>query len=404
MRQRKFKAPQRKTQRRWRVPPALTHGEDGIEGLAVLDELPGESGLVLWQSLRDAMLWGRAPQAERAALFASGAEPSRVASILAAGLPAELETPLKVVAQMVGTPESASEESVSLACRQVSHWADAHGLLAVALAFMQAAAIVTPADAAIAYAVGRLARRRAEHARAETWYRRTIALARQSGDWPTYALAFVGLGNLYVQRGNFPAARRFHVRALRAANRNSLHEIEGMAQHDLFGIAIETGNVREAGDLARAAYEAYGPHHPRLPHLAHDVAYWWVTQGHFSRALPVLKLLRSHFSDPAMKLALLGDLGRAAGGVSEVGTFQEAWDAAAELFGDPATEHAAPRAYLDFAHGALSLGKWDRAEEAASKALDGATRRADAKTRLTAEALAEASRRHQRAQQQPASP
>jgi hypothetical protein len=193
------------------------------------------------------------------------------------------------------------------------------------------------------------------------------------------------------------------VRALRAANRNSLHEIEGRALHDLFGIAVETGNSREAGELARSAYETYGPHHPRLPHLAHDVAYWWVTQGHFARALPVLKLLRSHLNDPDNKLGLLGDLGRAAGGAGEVGTFQEAWDAATELFGS-ATEHTAPRAYLDFAHGALSLGKWDRAEEAAAKALEGATRRSDAKTRLTAEALLEAARRHQRAQQQQEAP
>jgi hypothetical protein len=30
-----------------------------FEGLSVLDELPGELGLVLWQTLRDCMLWGR---------------------------------------------------------------------------------------------------------------------------------------------------------------------------------------------------------------------------------------------------------------------------------------------------------------------------------------------------------
>ena len=61
MRQRKFKAPPRKTLRRWRVPPALTYGDtDAFEGLSILDEITGDLGLVLWLSVRDAMLWGRA--------------------------------------------------------------------------------------------------------------------------------------------------------------------------------------------------------------------------------------------------------------------------------------------------------------------------------------------------------
>jgi len=85
MRQRKFRAPPRKTLRRWRVPPALTHGDtDAFEGLSVLEELQGELGMVLWQTLRDAMLWGRSLQAERAALFAEGAERARIATLLAA--------------------------------------------------------------------------------------------------------------------------------------------------------------------------------------------------------------------------------------------------------------------------------------------------------------------------------
>ncbi|HEX8243191.1 MAG TPA: tetratricopeptide repeat protein, partial [Longimicrobium sp.] len=322
MRQRKFKAPPRKTLRRWRVPPALTHGDtDAFEGLSVLDEITGELGLVLWQSLRDAMLWGRAGKAEREALFTPGADQARVADVLAAGAPEELEEPLKTLAAMLGAAATAREENVSLACRQVAQWAEARGLLAAALAYAQAAAVVNPADPATAYAVGRLARRRAEHARAETWFRRTIALARQAGDWPTYALAFNGLANLYTLRGNFPAARRFHIRALRAAGRNSLHDIEGAALHDMFGIAIETGDVKEAHELARAAFQAYGPHHHRLPHLAHDVAYFWVTQGNFPAALSVFKSLINHFEEPAMRLALLGDLGRAAGGAGDRETF-----------------------------------------------------------------------------------
>lgn len=399
MRQRKFKAPPRKTLRRWRVPPALTHGDtDAFEGLSVLDEIPGELGIVLWQSLRDAMLWGRSNQAERGVLFAEGAERARLAAVLTAGAPVEIEEPLKAVAAMIGTAGTAREENVALACREVAQWAEARGLLATALAFSQAAAVVTPADPSASYTVGRLARRGGQLARAETWFRRTVALARQAGDWPTYALSFAGLANVYIQRGNFPAARRFLIRALRAASRNSLHDIIAMALHDLFGIAVETGDAREANELARRAFQEYGPLHPRLPHLAADVAYFWCTQGCFDPALPVLQSVLRHFDEPAARLAVLGDIGRAAGGAGDRASFQQAWDEAIEIIASNGGQDTTARAYLDLAHGALSLGAWERAEDAAQRALDGATRRGDAKTRLTAEAVVEAARRHQHAE------
>mgnify|MGYP006139024305 CR=1 FL=1 len=69
----------------------------------------------------------------------------------------------------------AAEEQVALACQHVAHWADQNGHLETAIAFAQGAAVVMPAEAALSYAVGRLARRRAEYARAETWYRRSLA-------------------------------------------------------------------------------------------------------------------------------------------------------------------------------------------------------------------------------------
>jgi tetratricopeptide (TPR) repeat protein len=399
MRQRKFKAPPRKTLRRWRVPPALTHGDtDAFEGLSVLDEIPGELGMVLWQSLRDAMLWGRSNQAERGTLFAEGAERARIAAVLTAGTPVEVEEPLKEIAAMLDGAETAREENVALACREVAQWAESRGLLATALAYSQAAAVVTPADAAASYTVGRLAKRRAENARAETWFRRTVALARQAGDWPTYALAFDGLGNLYAQRGNFPAARRFLVRSLRAAGRNSLHDIEGMAQHDLFTVAGETANVDEANEWARRAFQSYGPLHPSLPRLANDVAFFWCEQGCFAPALPVLQSVLKHFTEPTHRVAVLGAIGRAAGGLGDRATFQQAWDDAHELIGANGLQDMGARACLDLAHGALSLGAWERAEDAAQRALDGAMRRGDAKTRLVAEALVEAARRHQHAE------
>ena len=283
---------------------------------------------------------------------------------------------------------------VALACRRISQWSDDEGLLATALAFAQAAATVTPGDAGAAFAVGKLARRRAEYARAETWFRRTIALARQIGDWATYAQAFIGLGSLYMQRGNFPGARRFLIRAVRAAQRNSLHAIEGAALHDLFVVAMYADRVEEAQQLARAAFEAYGEHHPALPRLAQDVAYWWVTQGYYARALPVLRSTVSHFSNPNDRLAAFGSIARATGGLGDRNEFREAWEACYDLIENPSVDEKAAQGLIDVAYGAASLALWDKAETAAREAYEIGMRRSEAKIRLEAEALIESVRHH----------
>jgi hypothetical protein len=128
------------------------------------------------------------------------------------------------------------------------------------------------------------------------------------------------------------------------------------------------------------------------------VAYFWCTQGYFAAALPVLQSVLRHFDEPATRVAVLAGIGRAAGGASDRATFQQAWDEAVELIGANGGQDTTAKAYLDLAHGALSLGAWERAEDAAQRALDGAVRGGDAKTRLTAEALIEAARRHQHAE------
>lgn len=395
MQARKFRVPQRKTQRRWRVPPALKRGDEIFEGLGVLDELSGERGLVLWQSLRDALLWADAQDDERTALFSPDAERTRMAMILAAQPAAEVEEPMSVLARMLGEPTRISEEMVALACRRISQWSDDEGLLATALAFAQAAATVTPGDAGAAFAVGKLARRRAEYARAETWFRRTIALARQIGDWATYSQAFNGLGNLYMQRGNLPGARRFLMRAVRAAQRNSLHSIEGAALHDWFVVAMTADRTEEAQQLARKAFDAYGDQHPGLPRLAHDVAYWWITQGYYARALPVVRSSLAHFTQPFDRLSGWGSIARATGGLGDRNAFREAWDACYDLLqGGTATDERAAEALLDMSMGAAHLGMWDKAEQAARESLETGSRRSEGRIRLTAEAVLDSVRHH----------
>ncbi|HEU0053090.1 MAG TPA: tetratricopeptide repeat protein [Longimicrobium sp.] len=273
--------------RRQRVPPALTRGPERFEGLPILDEIKGDLGLVLWRSVRNILLWAATPAERRGSLFAGGAAAVRFDDLVGAHPEPELLAPLSVIVSLLERPGEADLPRVVNACRRIAFWAENRGALGTALEFTQAAALAAPESASLAFAVGRLSRRRAEYDRAESWYARAVILGRQTLDWKSYALAFSGMGNLYVQRGNYPAARRAQLRCLRASRRNGLRAIEAGANHDLFAIAVETGAGFEADELANQALQAYGPSNPMVPRLAYDVAYHWALQGYFPGALRV---------------------------------------------------------------------------------------------------------------------
>jgi tetratricopeptide (TPR) repeat protein len=388
----------RRIRRRWRVPPAIMHDSEALENAAVLDEHGRDTGLVLWQSLRDVTIWAVSRPSEREGLFASGAEHHRIARIITSGLDPELEQPLSMITSMVGRPEKVMAERVSIACRHVSQWAEQRGKLATALAFAQAAAIACPGNAAAAYKVGQMARRRAEYVRAETWFRRAIALGRQQGDWTSYALGFSGLGNLYVQRGSFPRARSYHTRALRAAKRHCLRSIQGDAYHDMHVIATASGQEEQALEYARGAFACYGPGHVKLPALAHDVAYFWLTQGYFGSALTVFQALMPLLENSSYGIYVLPNVARAAGGSGNRRTYEAAW----ERFRDWAQAGAAMDGYaeglLEFARGATSLKDWEHAEQTARAAVEAARARGEARIELAAEALLESIRSDCRAE------
>jgi tetratricopeptide (TPR) repeat protein len=364
-----------------------------FEGLGVLDDVPGEVGIVLWQALRDVNLWAGAPREERAVLFTAGAGANRMAAVLAAGAPAALEGPLGVMARVAGDPAGAREETVSLACREVALWLEERGLPASALTFAQAAAGAAPGDPAAAYAVGRLARHHGEGSRAESWLRRTVTLARHAGDWHHYARAFLSLGALFHQRGNLPAAERALLRCLGSARRHALRDLEAYALHDLFTLAVDRDDAARAEEHAQEALRAYGARHARLPILAHDVAWFWTTRSAFAPALAVLRSVLPHVRNPSERAVVHSVMARAAGGAGDAATFQSAWDDTQAILEAGVSAQFEAAVHLELAHGAASLGEWDRAEAAATQAFDLAVQRNEGKVRLTAEAVLEAAQR-----------
>jgi tetratricopeptide (TPR) repeat protein len=356
----------RNASRRWCVPPALLHEpEELLEGSGVLDELPGPVGLILWQSLRDVTLWAAVAEEERAGLFTPQAARARLTELLASGAEPALEVSLTTLAALVGAPETANPEIVSLVCIQVSRWAEERGAFAAAMGYAQAAAQVLPLDASPALAAGSLALRWRRSARAETWLRRAVGLARRRRQWEPYAQAYVELGTLYTRRGQTALAQRFFVQGLRASRRHGLMAVRGTALHGLLVLAMEAGALDDAERYARGAMRAYRRGHPRLPELVHDMAWLWVRRESYARAIPMLEKLLPTRVEPVERALTLAIFARAAAGTGDMDLYQERWlDAWAVINRRPEEAERHARALLELARASAMVRDWHHVEKA----------------------------------------
>jgi hypothetical protein len=370
------------------MPPELVRAptDDGTApafppGVALppeaLAELPPDMAFAVWQVLRSVTLWTGEPEHRRAAMFDPAYMKEWEKRLLTAPLAPEARFPLAVIVNELAGPAPGAGR-LSWACVCVADWALGRGATRAALAFAEAAARAAPEHPRYAWLVGRLMRRHGDPRRGERWLRRSLKLAIAQRDWETQARALTGLGNLCVETGNYPQARELHTRALRVSRRWGLREQEGMALHDLFIIATEEGNRSEAEVHARGALDAYGQSPRRLCKLAHDVAYWWMDDGYYQRALHVFEALLGHFPRPDDRMQVLGNIGRAAGGSGDRAAFDTAWRACDALDPMLATRETAATALLEMAYGAVSLGDWPLAASIAQRAADAARERSEA--------------------------
>lgn len=373
--------------RRWHVPPPLIRGGAALEGANILQELPGELGVLLWQSVRTVTLWASARPSDRSELFLPGAEKRRADALSEIGPEPEVREPLSTITRLLGRPLEIEAAAIGVACTQVAQWAQSKGLRATAFEFTQAAALASPQDPKLALTVARTARNGAEYSGAEVWYQRTVGLARQAGDWDTYARAYIGLGKMWLARGVYPAARKNLHKARRAAERKGLNDVLGMALHDLFIVESDSHRDAEALRYAQAALGAYTHGHPDLVTLAYDVGFSWVQRGRFEQALPVLRAVVPHL-DPE-RPEPRGGLARAAGAMGDEATFETAWQTLWEM--DDNLPGKAD-ALVEASRGAASLSRWQDAERAANYALSLAQQRRQSKVALDAEGVLESVR------------
>lgn len=382
----------RRPLRQWIVPPGLQPADEPFPGYRVLDEVRTGLGVALWQFLRDADLWSTTPPEERNRLFAPGAARRRRERMSSLEQARDLRRPLEALSRALDARKRNSGLQVMRACKAVSRWAGEQGLPRTALAFAQSAAVATPDRAGAAYMVGLLSRRNAEYRRAETWFRRTLALARRSEDWRYYGLACIGVGNLHRQRGDYPRARKWFIRALRTSRRKALWDVRSMAMHDLFCVAANGGQSDEADAWAERAFRAYGPQHPRVVALAHDVARYWLQQERYEDALRVFRAVLPHLERVPEQLVVTANVARATAALGDRLGFAALWHDTWRLVDEGDDGEGVAYALVALARGAAMLGDPDRGQLAASQALKMAIQREEAEQRLAAERVLESLR------------
>jgi tetratricopeptide (TPR) repeat protein len=377
--ERPVRAPRGRGRRLWRIPPALPREPEdrNLDALPVLTENTGDGGVLLWLAVRDVILWASTPPERRARLFAPGAAQRRREMADGTELAPELDWSLRSLNRVVIDPGDADPESVCLSCVHISHWADGRGAGGTALWFAQAAVLVDPTSAQLAVDVGRLAGRLGRPFQAETWLRRSIAIARRSGEWRVYAIAFVGLGDILLARGDRDKARLAYMRAVRVARRNGLAEEQRYARIGLMSLALHEGDYLEAAVLATHIRRAWNSDDPEYPTFALNSAELKLREGGAAEAASILKALILRPLEPLQRLRTASLLAHAAACTGEKPTMVAAWDETERLIRGRGEDRASAVALLDLSRAAEAAGFHRKAVELAARAEEIAIEHAD---------------------------
>jgi tetratricopeptide (TPR) repeat protein len=337
---------------RTRIPTAHA------EGTAIFAELSGREAMLLFRVLRLAVSYARGEF--DGGWFDADALRTWEEELLRAPEDRRLTWPAAVIVGELAGPERAETARVSHACWCIVEWA-ADRSPATMVAFAEAAALCAPGNPRTALAAGRLIRQAGYARESEIWIRRARRLAAHYRDWECLVLSTSSLGMLYFDQGNYRLATQHLERAHRAARRNKLRTLEGEVLHNRAAVCIITGELDAAERYARQAFDCYLPFHPKLPALAYNVAYLWLTRGNAARPIPIFRALLRHFTDPEPRVQVLGALCRAAGMLRDGALFREFADQA-ETVSASMRSIKLPAALVDVALGAMALDERESAD------------------------------------------
>jgi tetratricopeptide (TPR) repeat protein len=305
--------------------PLSTIPDADVLGAGVVRELPADIALSAWQVLRWVILWGDEGRGSTCGLFDPEAMTEAMFDFVGERPLAAGEDPRVPLAAVAGelTQRMPDGQLIARACLCMSEWALPRQHLVTGLAFAEAAAFAMPC-ARYAFLAAKLHRQYGRHLDADRLLKVAERLARQEKDWETNVRVRLARGSVDLLHGRYERAKEAMVHALRTCQRYRLGgAVLGEAHHDL--LVAETGlkDFPAALQHADAAMGAYGSDHPRLPHLAHDLAWLWMEQGDYQNALTVLQsLLSRHFQyDPVLRLMTYASAVRAAAGSGDTATY-----------------------------------------------------------------------------------
>ncbi|WP_420125277.1 hypothetical protein [Longimicrobium sp.] len=342
-----------------------------LDGERILEESPGDLGLLLWRTARDVALWAMTPEETRAGLFAAGTTDARVRLVTATELPDALSGPVDTLHAMLGEPDRADAEIVMLCCGEVAAWSRGAGLPHTAVAFAQAGASAAPLSGDAAVFVGVCAWEAGQSVRADTWLRRAVAVSRRERNGAAYSAALVELGALNDRQDKLLRAERFYRLAMRASRRTRARDARMRAAHALFRLARRKGDDVSAAQFALSAQKACEDDAAGAGGLLLDLARFWTDVSEIERARGALRRLVPALltMDPAGQLCAFALTARAQSVPGRRNSGSVAWRAAWVLLGNKELPDAVRcAAALDLAHAARTVGDL-RAFRAARRAV-----------------------------------
>jgi tetratricopeptide (TPR) repeat protein len=376
-----------------------------MEGMPILEESPGDLGVLLWQSYRDVILWGATEPEHRADLFAAGSLQRREVLIGVSSLNGEVCVAMEMLTRSLRESVPSQADEIVYSCRWVAEWANSAGKRYTGFAMTLAAAGVDPNNPAIALEVGQYAASAGLRVAAEAWFRRTIGLGRRAKDYGPYTQGYLELGRSYAARAALPTlfggegdlagapidhagrkhphvspemhsgadqaarARQCFITAARSARRHGLGTTRGEAFHELFMLAFAAGEYDVADRYARRALRLLGKHHSRIPSLRHTYANLMLRQGQNAAvAIRMLDAVLPSRRTTTERIETLLLLVEAAGRTRDAERFQKAWLDTLATIDRLGESQSAARHLLDLAQIGTGLGEENRSIHAARRA------------------------------------
>lgn len=278
--------------RRWCIPPAMTYAPgETLEGASLLAELQGDFGVLLWRTVRDLSLWVATPPRARAGLFAPASTDVRLARLAMTDVPPRIAAPLDTIQGMLTRADRADAGVLAICCLEIAAWAREAGVPHTSVAFAQAGALVSPDFAAAALLTGMAAFAVQQDARAATWFRRAVALARRERDWATYAAGSIEAATVEERQGTAERAEQLFRLASRAARRFKNSDVYLRAEVGLFRLARRRGEGTTAAAHARSVGQAFRREVEPGPDVLLDLARFWMEAGDLRAARSALRRL-----------------------------------------------------------------------------------------------------------------